>query len=373
MKSHRRAFTLIELLVVIAIIAVLIALLLPAVQSAREAARRMQCTNNLKQLGLAVMNYESSNSVFPAMCQYPNTNPNPNTTNGWTISWIVPLLQFSEQSTMYNAFNFYHAPMAASTTATNGVGLVNTTVALSQLNMLKCPSDDQSSAPLRAFTGSPYYYGNTNYMGNAGGPGVIAMFNGTIVPNRNQLTTNSYPSLSASVGPVSIASITDGTSNTGLVSERLIGVNNNSFRRSSNLAKRGTFHGAQSVSPNTGAAGAQKFVSGCGAVAGTAAVRWGAGNGQLWTAAYPNYLVINSYNHFGPPNQIECTNDADTTPTSYYVTPLGSAPPNSNHPGGVNVGLSDGSVRFVKDSINLQAWWGLGSRNLGEIISADAL
>jgi prepilin-type N-terminal cleavage/methylation domain-containing protein len=102
---HRRGFTLIELLVVIAIIAVLIALLLPAVQSAREAARRIQCTNNMKQLALACMNYESTNTCFPIQSQNPSANPVADETE-LTPSWIPGLLQYTEAQPFYNALNF---------------------------------------------------------------------------------------------------------------------------------------------------------------------------------------------------------------------------------------------------------------------------
>ena len=82
-----------------------------------------------------------------------------------------------------------------------------------------------------------------------------------------------------------------------------------------------------------------------------------------------------SYNHFGTPNQINCTNTGPTDLrhawASYYVTPLGSAPPGSNHPGGVNVAFADGSVHFIKNTVAPNTWWALGSRNLGEVISSD--
>ena len=97
----------------------------------------------------------------------------------------------------------------------------------------------------------------------------------------------------------------------------------------------------------------------------------------MWAATFPDWLVISSYNHFGTPNQIPCTNSSDPTDgnstwAGYYVTALGSAPPSSFHPGGVNVAFGDGSVHFIKSSVNPQAWWGLGSRNGGEVISADS-
>jgi prepilin-type N-terminal cleavage/methylation domain-containing protein len=103
-RSRPRGFTLIELLVVIAIIAVLIALLLPAVQAAREAARRAQCTNNLKQLGLAVQNYHQQNNALPATNMF--LGPGAGQGWGWNASWEVFLLPNMEQQTMYNSFNF---------------------------------------------------------------------------------------------------------------------------------------------------------------------------------------------------------------------------------------------------------------------------
>jgi prepilin-type N-terminal cleavage/methylation domain-containing protein len=106
MRVRKRGFTLIELLVVIAIIAVLIALLLPAVQAAREAARRSQCTNNAKQIALAVMNYESANGVFPAQSMLVPCGQPDLTLTGLSVGWIPPLLQYTEQVAAFNAINF---------------------------------------------------------------------------------------------------------------------------------------------------------------------------------------------------------------------------------------------------------------------------
>src|SRR5262245_11458998 len=167
-RDVRRAFTLIELLVVIAIIAVLIALLLPAVQSAREAARRAQCTNNLKQLGLAVHNYVSSQNVLPPedMWMAATMSSPGNGSWGWNASWPVMLLPSLEQQPLYNAFNVSWTPDY----------VVNqTTVAFNALAVLLCPSDGQKSRPA-------YPWAPLSYCGNHGGPGVIRMFSGTIVP-----------------------------------------------------------------------------------------------------------------------------------------------------------------------------------------------
>ena len=380
--TKRRGFTLIELLVVIAIIAVLIALLLPAVQAAREAARRAQCTNNLKQLALAVMNYESANGCFPMQSMAPICGQKDNSSSGWTISWIPALLQYTEQTAMYNAFNFNYGAIPGSASAPE---MGNTTVAISKIGVLACPSDDLGGQPLRQLLSTPYYYGTTNYFANFGGPGNIQVFSGTIVPPNNYWYQNGSSCtqiISASWGPVRIASITDGTSNTGLLSEHLSGDSANVyFTRASNLWKRGEWHSPYSAAAiGTGPVQSLAYIQACNTIAGTTTNRYGAAAGQLWVGAFPLYMIVNSYNHFGTPNTIACTNPAEPTYTGgfsdgnglYYVGPLGSVPPNSNHPGGINEAYSDGSVRFIKDSVNPQAWWGLGSRSLGEVISADA-
>src|SRR5262249_2577414 len=147
-----RGFTLIELLVVIAIIAVLIALLLPAVQSAREAARRIQCTNNMKQLALGCMNYESSYACFPLQSQNGSAGQD---NNGGSASWIAPVLQFTEAQPQFNALNFNVALISS---AFYG-GYANSTVGLSKLAVLICPSEsrDQGQYPFLAIPGT--YYG----------------------------------------------------------------------------------------------------------------------------------------------------------------------------------------------------------------------
>jgi len=369
-RRPERGFTLIELLVVIAIIAVLIALLLPAVQSAREAARRMQCTNNLKQLALAAMNYESANGCFPAQSMmYPNSNPP--AIAQLPFSWIPCLLQYSEQNPMYNAINFLVEPMH------NGPGgYANSTASLSRLNMLACPSD-AGPGQVRTWAGnSTSFYGTSNYMGNIGGPGVLSIASGTIIPAKGSPQSSNYTTGNFSV--VTIGSITDGTSNTALFSERLTGRQSGTMGatmpRSSNMAKIAVFVAPTGVGLTGNPADALAFMQTCQNIPGTAGGRYWTPS-QLWIATYPQWVVITNYNHFGTPNQIGCHNPSDpglNGSTLAYVGLAGSAPPSSNHPGGVNVALADGSVRFMKDSINPQTWWALGSRAGGEVISADS-
>ncbi len=381
-RRRRSGFTLIELLVVIAIIAVLIALLLPAVQSAREAARRIQCTNNMKQLALACMNYESTNSCFPLQSQ--NISPSKVASAAEVgPSWICGLLQFTEAQPMYNALNF-SLDMISSGAAG---GWANSTVTCSNLAILTCPSENRNT-PQRQFANG-VFYGMTNYAGNYGGPGPISLMSGTIIPANNCMIgtamnpqtgaagLNLYPG--ATWGPVRMASITDGTSNTGLVSERLIGIpypypGNITAVGTSNL-NRCSIHSPTGAAQGSGPVGALTMYQACSGAAGTTGIRY-CGSEEQWAASFADYLMWQSYNHFGTPNQINCTNTADPTDhnaiwAGYYVTAIGSAPPGSNHPGGVNVAFADGSVHFIKSTVAPNTWWALGSRNVGEVVSSD--
>ena len=316
-----RGFTLIELLVVIAIIAVLISLLLPAVQSAREAARRAQCTNNLKQMALAANNYESTNGCFPggSYSGVGANNPPHWGTYPENFSCFVRMLPFFEQSPMYNATNFNLC----------GSDVANLTICGVQVNSLICPSDLQNeSIPIpgtRASSGvtpgwsfnlipsgspdSPYASattlipGNwlqafTSYAGNAGTftfgytnlmpTSVLGQFNGVIY---NDST-------------VKIAAITDGTSNTFLFGEHSKGL----------LFKLDPGYAVSDNSWNSG--------------------RW---YDTLFATLYPLNTGNGNSIAFG----------GKTNDSYYYPTAAGG-----QHPGGCNFAFCDGSVRFIKNSIN---------------------
>jgi prepilin-type N-terminal cleavage/methylation domain-containing protein/prepilin-type processing-associated H-X9-DG protein len=362
MRARRRGFTLIELLVVIAIIAVLIALLLPAVQAAREAARRAQCVNNLKQLGLAVHNYLSQQNVFPMQTLYPTAQVD---SWGWSYGWGLGLLPHMEQGPLFNAFNFSLGIFGNASGNTNQQG--NNTVMNTQIASFLCPSDGARKRPADP-------YGTTNYVGNYGGPGQLAAagtngaFSGTIVPNAWYNEAN--------LGPFGVEGITDGTSNTGLFSERLVGlVGGPAVLLGSVDAKRAIFQVASTTPAaptGSGTNGAMALISACKALPSSTSSLRSNGNGYTWFAGYPWHLAVNAYNHVGSPNSTSCNYGPDQGGWLSFVGPLGSAPPNSNHSGGVNMGMADGSVKFIKDTVSPQTFWAIGTRKGGETVSADA-
>ena len=363
---HRRGFTLIELLVVIAIIAVLIALLLPAVQAAREAARRAQCVNNLKQIGLAVHNYISATDRIPLGDHYPSGTNEKAASSGiqgnggdrYSYGWTLVILPHLEQSAVYNAYNF----VSGFRDPGGGGPTINTTVLYNQLACYLCPSENASSRPQPP-------YGALNYVGNVGGPGMLKSFSGLIISpywgNASAPSTNS----------VGLSAITDGTSNTAMFSERLMGITGAPLVPLSdkNRAKRAVYLVATAGTLNgNDMAGANNVLSSCRSLPGTTMSIADSSyrSGQIWTIGHPWATVWNRYFHFGPPNMHAC----DTTPSTFngFGGGQGVVPPTSNHPGGVNVCFADGSVKFMKDSISTQTWWALGTRDGGEVISADA-
>jgi prepilin-type N-terminal cleavage/methylation domain-containing protein/prepilin-type processing-associated H-X9-DG protein len=372
MKTVNRGFTLIELLVVIAIIAVLIALLLPAVQAAREAARRAQCVNNLKQLGLAVQNYISAYDALPPGDMYP-AGTNQKGTNGiagngynsYSNGWPLAILAQMEQQPLFNAFNFV---FSYADTLSNGAapGVVNSTVSCNQLAGLLCPSENSSGRPQAP-------YAALNYVGNQGGPGMLKGFSGSMVsPN--------WGSTAVQTNVIGLQAITDGTSNTALFSERLMGVPNNPTVTLSdrNNAKRATFSPGAKANLNAGdLTGAMNALSACKSMPSSTTSIASYRSGQIWIIGHPWATLFNRYFHFGTPNTMTCeVTNANGTAGNAQSTGTGGGqsivPPTSNHPGGVNLGLCDGSVRFIKDSVNLQTWWALGTRDGGEVISADS-
>lgn len=322
-KSRRRfpGFTLVELLVVIAIIGILIALLLPAVQAAREAARRSQCTNNLKQLGLANHNYHDVIKTFPygkggTTCPYPSTPP----CNYGRLSGFIPLLPYLEQKPMYDAIMAGALPtyLPGGPEGWNSGWSVWSRAPAS----LNCPSDP-----------SPYNTTTTarnNY----------AFSRGDAVTNiRDDSTSRGIYAYSRTYG---MADVRDGTSNTVMMSERVKGdIGGTQTAVAGNMEAK--LANAMSVANITTAPNACFAVaSGQYLVVGQAyKVKFG----TCWMDGQPERT---GFNTVLPPNAPNCSNDGNVNADS----PSSVIPPSSRHPGGVNVVLADGSVRFISETID---------------------
>jgi len=340
-----RAFTLIELLVVIAIIVVLIALLLPAVQAAREAARRMQCTNNLKQLGLAAANYMDSNGCIPPTGTDTGKVPN-------DFSMKMRLLPFFEQRALFDTFNmsfFYNA-------AQNWTGTCTT------VNSFLCPSDAyRCMRAMSASPGSAYPFGESNYANNLGT--CVSLTSGLFDGPAYSFSPGN-PQLGA---PVTTASIVDGTSNTVIFSEMIKG--NNTTAAGRNAVYTTTIsYSYSSAPPLQGGnllATVQSLAATCQA---STTINAFTTRGYSWN--YHNSGVGGGYSHIMTPNKKSCAFAGQGNPPGIKEATLFGA--TSFHSGGVNVALLDGSVRFVKDSIAPLVWIGVATKAGGEVISADS-
>ncbi len=385
----RRGFTLIELLVVMAIISILIALLLPAVQAARESARRAQCINNLKQLGLAIHNYISQQGTFPPLVQNGSFNVWGNTFGGnglyfdpWPLDWTASILSQLDQIPLFNQLNFFVSSGWMGPTSL-GWDPQNTTVLSTQVAALLCPSEDKKLTMIGPGT-------RKNYVANIGGPANFYAWSGVLVPLKDN-PPFSYAGVywnSNSGTTFGLEAITDGSSNTAMFSETLLGSGPPSPIARSATVRNGTYEWLVPLvnlwdqGPQGGVT-ALLFVQACRALPGTylSVGFLTPSNGNIWLAGNPgNSLMWDAYNHYMPPNSINCAalNDFNINPGGVSNNTVGgwgafmdAIPPSCNHPGGINLGLADGSVRFIKNSITYTTWWALGTRNGQEAISSD--
>ncbi len=348
----RKAFTLIELLVVIAIIGVLIALLLPAVQAAREAARRAQCTNNLKQIALAMHNYHDRNNVLP-----------PGMKGCCWGTWLVFVLPDLEQVAMYNAWNFQGNNSGLAGYFDGDLryaGVCNATVSSTRVNAFMCPSDGNNTALTGigpTINGVKFSTTSQNYVVNFGNLniGQGSVINGTFQPAiivggvrydflgapfgdigspRPDIAAGSLQG--ATGGTQGFAAITDGTSNTMVASELIVGQGTGGVYNAS-FDLRGFSW-------------------------------WGFG------ASFTGWLTPNSSQPDLVQNQGYCVYPNASNPPCAPGTEVTGVQiaARSRHPGGVNAAFADGSVKFLKNSINPLTYRALSSTRGGEIVSADA-
>jgi prepilin-type N-terminal cleavage/methylation domain-containing protein/prepilin-type processing-associated H-X9-DG protein len=335
-------FTLIELLVVIAIIAVLVGLLLPAVQKVREAANRAKCMNNLKQISLAALNYESTYGILPPGQGRP---PLPANDFGSRPSILAIILAYVEQTNKYNQFNFDYD---INNTPQNDAAVTQ------DIPIYLCPSDPSQN--VLQFDGSGPR-GRSNYYGNIGGtanqqttnPAVAGVFNFLLDNNGNVISK------------VHIADITDGTSSTAMFGEikrsKAVPFDYSSFSNPTWFQPDLVYLINPAVwsdtVPNT-----------------TVCDNWNDSNnwdviGYRGEEYYRSLPEVNTYAHTLPPNTAhwDCGNG--------YLFTAAHMASRSYHSGGVNIAFCDGSVHFIADSINPVTWLALGTRAGGEVIDGS--
>lgn len=353
-RSRPRGFTLIELLVVIAIIAILIALLLPAVQQAREAARRTQCKNNLKQIGLALHNYENSHSMIPSVYSYGMANSG-------NYSVQAQLLPYVDQANLHHLIDFSQKLQIGCCPGDVAPALVGPAKTL--LPIFLCPSDpgpatfQVRSGTSGGATGSVFTYAGTNYHINQG-TALGTNYDGRL-PTDGLLWNN---------GRVRFADITDGLSNTAAFSESIFGFQEQ-FRSAptNDLERRRTyidvacFWASSTVPPAVPglANGYRPPDDPAQFEAATVAISrgWRGQRGAGWIHGREYWTA---YHHYHNPN----SNVPDMGTCGYGIFAA-----RSYHVGGVHTLLCDGSVRFVSENIDLKLWRALGTRAGGEVVS----
>ena len=351
-NRSRYGFTLVELLVVIAIIGILIAMLLPAVQAVRSSARRISCANKIKQLGLAIHNYESANMTFPVSQVGPGMSDGSGGYQAGYYSWLVPLLPYVEQDNLYNQFDL-------SINNGDGSGFMisdshpNAVAAATSVDLLLCPSDEASDDNTYMGSCNP---GSSNYAGNIGWPSKTSGFAGErstehysgVIPLQHPSKNIAWHQSKLGFGDIS-----DGTSNTSMISERLIQTATSVREVRNSDPRLGSRHIVPSGLETLGRL-AQKIEASTDQHVSESAY-----SGRSWSSGYP--LTAPTFVHVLAPNAILGHFSSSATEGDFLMSP------GSRHTGGVNLGRADASVSFVSDDIEAEVWWALGARDDGRV------
>jgi prepilin-type N-terminal cleavage/methylation domain-containing protein/prepilin-type processing-associated H-X9-DG protein len=350
-------FTLLELLVVVAIIGTLAGLFMAAAQAARDSARRMQCANNLKQIGLALHSYHQSWNSFPMGGSKNNRKLNGDSYDQWSVwSAHAAILPNLDQASMFNAINFDFAPEIR-----DGVSHpMNQTVNLSIVAVFLCPSDARA--------------GQQNTCSYAGSYGTTT--------NDNYPQTGGCTGLFTVEQSFRISNCTDGTSGTVAFSEALVGDGMGYGRIGHNITDPSRYRGnvfmSATVPEPPNARRLNAFDDKAAVLAGLATCVWAFRStnyiadhrGWRWGQGVTGFSMFNTIltpnDHQYPIGGCRFGGMPDWNMDNGFV--FGAS---SNHPGGVNVLFSDGGVRFVKDGIDRTVWWSLGTKAGGEVVSAD--
>jgi prepilin-type N-terminal cleavage/methylation domain-containing protein/prepilin-type processing-associated H-X9-DG protein len=345
MIRSSRGFTLVELLVVIAIIGILVALLLPAVQAAREAGRRTHCINNIKQIGLALHNYHDVHKKLPygKGPSYGATVPGAPVYARWSTHALI--LPYMEQGNTFSAINFAFPPETPGMQGANAFmpayqnpNRENAAICRSAIVTFLCPSDGNGV--------DDTWPGQNNYAGNQQ----------TWLCDRGDTPDPSFAPTEVSQGvfyylsKLNFSAVTDGLSNTAFFSEKLRGAGtpnprSDLFQITNQTSLAATYSTCMSLNPAT----ATPLTS-----------KWG------WSWVMGENCCT-GYNHVSTPNTYSCAGIGFPSPPGMTAMSM-QVSPNSNHPGGVNLMMGDGSVRFAANAVDINTWRALGTRNGGEAI-----